>query len=91
MKFSVERNWVEVVGTIWMPSVTAAMRYDLSAYDVANIGTPTRENVEDWLSCHSGDFQHVADFHAIVGETEIPWQSEENECVYWDCMEPVEA
>lgn len=84
MKFTIERNWVEVVGTIWMPAVTCGQRIDLSRYDMDNIGEPTRENVEQWLSTHTGDFQSIQDFHAIIGEVEIPWATEEGELAYCD-------
>lgn len=86
MKFTIERNWIEVVGVIWMPAVTCGQRISLSSYDMENIGEPTRENVEQWLMTHTGDFQSVTDFSATIGETVIPWASEENECVYADCM-----
>ncbi len=87
MQFVVERNWIEAIGPIWWPAgQICAMRYDLSAHDVDNIGEVTRENVEQWLATHSGDFQHVKDFYAAVGETEISWQDEENEFTYTDCM-----
>ena len=89
MKFTVERNWVDVLGIIWMPAVEAGHRHDLSRYDMNNIGEPTRENVEQWLTTHSGDLQRVIDFHAVVGEVEIPWEKEENEIKYSDCMEGV--
>ena len=87
MKFTIERNWIEAIGPIWWPAgAICAMRYDLSAYDMENIGEATRENVEQWLATHSGDFQHVEDFYAAIGETEIPWEKEENEFTYADCM-----
>ena len=86
MKFTVERNWVEVVGYIWMPNVKAAQRIKLSGYDMHNIGEPTRENVEHWLSLNAGDFSEVTDFSATIGETVIPWTDEENELTYFDCL-----
>jgi len=86
MKFTIERNWIEVIGVIWLPPITCAKRIDLSPYDMENIGEPTRENVEQWLCTHAGDFQSITDFHAIVGETDIPWATEENEFTYFDCM-----
>lgn len=87
------RRWahVDVVGKIWMPMTTAAMRYELSDYDLENIGEFTRENVEDWLGTHSGDFSSVADFSAVCGNVEIPWESEENEMTFVDCMYPAEV
>jgi hypothetical protein len=91
MKITIERNWIDILGVIWLPPITAAMRKDLRQYDIDNIGEPTRENVEQWLASNAGDFQAVKDFHAVIGETEIPWASEENEFAYSDCMEPQEA
>lgn len=86
MKFTVERNWIDVFGIIWLPPITAATRYNLDSYKMNNIGEPTRENVGKWLDTNAGDFQKIIDFRAIVGETEIPWASEENEIMYNDCM-----
>jgi len=86
MKFTVERNWIELIGTIWMPAVTCAQRIDLTRGDMKNIGAPSRENVEQWLTTHSGDFQSVDDFSATIGEVVIPWSNEESEFTYSDCM-----
>lgn len=90
MKITLERNWIEVIGRIWLPPVMCAQRIDLSAYDLENIGEPTRENVDQWLSTHTGDFQSVKDFYAVIGETVIDWEDPESECVYTDCMCPCE-
>lgn len=90
MKFTVERNWIDVVGRIWMPPVMCAMQYNLSAHDLSSIGEPTQDNVQSWLDTHAGDFQSIEDFHAIIGETEINWQTEESESIYNDCMCPEE-
>jgi hypothetical protein len=86
MKFTIERNWIDVVGKIWMPAVTCSQRIDLRAYDLENIGEPTRENVDAWLATHTGDFQSITDFHAIIGEVEIPWATEEGELAWFDCQ-----
>jgi hypothetical protein len=86
MKFTIERNWIEVIGRIWMPPVICAQHIDLSSYDIKNIGEATRENVENWLGSHTGDFQSIKDFHAVVGETDIPWNDEDSEFTYQDCM-----
>jgi hypothetical protein len=86
----VRAAYVEVLGTIWMPMTTAGTRYELSNYDLENIGEFTRENVDQWLGTHAGDFSSVKDFHAVCGEQEIPWESEENELEYCDCMYPSE-
>lgn len=96
MKFTVERNWIEMVGPIWMPATTAAMRKDLSDYDIRNITeiardlfdseVITRDAIEHWLSLNSGDFSGIDDFYAVIGETEFPWGDEESVCTYLDCM-----
>jgi hypothetical protein len=82
------RAYVDVVGPIWMPPIKAASTYQLSDYDLDNIGEFTRENIERWLCTHAGDFQYVTDFHAVCGTTEIPWATEDSECTFSDCMYP---
>ncbi len=90
MRYLVERNFVQVIGTIWMPSATCAMEYPLSARDIANIGRFTRDNVETWLSANSGDFQSIQDFAATIGDEWVEWDSEESEITFNDCMSPPE-
>jgi hypothetical protein len=85
---SVRRAYVDVVGPIWMPAVQAATTYNLSDYDLENIGEFNHDNVERWLCTHAGDFQYVADFHAVCGTTEILWANEESELLFSDCMFP---
>ena len=88
MQFTVERNWIDVLGTIWLPAITCGQQINLTAYDMDNIGEPSRDNVEQWLGTHAGDFQSIEDFHAVLGETEIPWNDEDHECQFNDCMYP---
>lgn len=83
-------NQIEVIGTIWMPASTCAMTYKLTAHDIENIGELTRENVQKWLDTHSGDFQSIEDFHADIGDFDSPWEHEESECTFNDCMFPSE-
>ena len=83
-------NQIEVIGTIWMPASTCAMTYKLTAHDIENIGELTRENVQKWLDTHSGDFQSIADFHADIGDFDSPWEHEESELTFNDCMFPSE-
>jgi len=99
MRYTVKLSYVDVVGNIWMPNAPAAYRYTLSGYDVENIraygdGKITREAVDQWLSCHAGDFQSVTDFSASIedGETthDFDWSDEESEFTYNDCMFPEE-
>lgn len=86
LRYMVEHNFVQVVGTIWLPATTAAMEYTLTPHDVENIGEPTRDNVQDWLDSHVGDFQSIADFRASIGDVEIDWAEEESEFIYNDCV-----
>ena len=87
MRYMVERNFVTVLGYIWMPNnVLCSYRYPLSRHDVENIGEFTRDNVEQWLACHAGDFKHIVDFWASVGDKEIPFESEEHEMQYLDTL-----
>lgn len=86
MRCIIERNFVQVIGTIWYPPVTATMEYRLTRHDCEMIGDFTRENVERWCATHCGDFQSIDDFYATIGDKEIMWQSEESEMIYNDCM-----
>jgi hypothetical protein len=81
-----------------MPAIQAAQEYVLSDYDVNNCkdseGLITRDSVEQWLCTHSGDFQKLDDFSASIeldGQTiDIPWNNEEAEFAFGDCMYPCE-
>lgn len=86
MRYIVERNFVRVLGTIWLVPIRAAMEYPLSRYDAENIGEFTRENVARWLLTHAGDFQHVEDFWATLGDAVIEWANPESEGIYFACV-----
>lgn len=98
MKYTVRTSEIDVVGTIWMPSVTAATTYTLTDSDVDNArddeGKLTRESVGLWLDSHSGDFAEVADFHASLEDgdetVDIPWAYEDSEYTFGDLMFPEE-
>lgn len=77
--------YVTILGRLWMGGI-ASIHKDLSDYDLGNIGEFTRENMEDWLTSHAGDFQEVIDFMAVCGKEEIPWSSEDNEMTYLDTI-----
>ena len=88
---------INVVGVHWgaylergslMPitEATAAYTYSLGEYELENIGKFTRENVQDWLDTHAGDFSVIKDFEAASGEVEIPWASEESDCLFFNMM-----
>lgn len=93
MRYVVRKSIVQMVGTIWMPSITAASTIEMSGYDVENArdenGEINRESVQRWLDCNAGDFSNVTDFFASIedgNETlEIPWADEDNEFIYSDC------
>ena len=96
MKFTIERNWIDILGRIWVPPSICAQRKELSRYDISCMemkinDVPSREEVENWLYINSGDFQEILDFHAIIGETEIPWKDPENELKYFDCWDNCEV
>lgn len=96
MKVLRRYSYVEVLGVIWLPQITAAAKIDLSTYDIGNMtneaGTIAREDLEQWLATQAGDFQSITDFAASIelgDETiDIPWTNEENEMSYNDCMYP---
>jgi len=89
--YTVDENYIEVIGSIWQPGIGPCVyRYELRPYDMENIGEPTRENVQSWIDKNAGDFKAVTDFHAVVGETDLPWGKEESELTYYDCMYPPE-
>lgn len=82
----IEKRYIEVVGEI----TTAYI--DLSLWNVFCIGKFTRENVHDWFAgylCRTrmmGDDWFV-DFHAVCGQQEIPWATEEARDLYARCVE----
>lgn len=92
----VRKDYIQVVGKIWWPiGSLAATQIPLSGYDVENIrdeetGEITRDDIEQWLCSHSGDFSEVVDFCASIGTEEYSWANEENELIYCDCMYPSE-
>jgi len=99
MKYIIKKSYVDVVGVIWMPPITAATRYDLNDYHIRNMmegeESCTREVVEQWLATNSGDFQSITDFSASIemednSTVNIPWNNEESECTFLDCMFPSE-
>ena len=92
MRQMVEKNFVQVLGCIWMPyGAKATYEYPLSAYDIENIKEFTRENVASWLAKNAGDFSSITDFYATTGDKEIPWQSEDNELTYQDITYPLDC
>jgi len=92
MKLLIKKSVVWVVGHIWMPNTQSAYQYELTSHDISNIaenGTITRDNVEQWINSHCGDFRTIEDFSASIelGEDtlDFPWENEDSECIYNDC------
>ena len=90
MRYLVERNLVQVIGSIWQPGATCAMEYTLSQHDVDSMGPFNRTNVLSWLDTHAGDFQSIDDFRATIGDDFLEWEREESEITFNDCMSPPE-
>jgi len=92
--YTVKEHYVLVIGKIWMSAVTCAMEYKLTQYDIDNMkdeaGKINREDVEQWLCTHSGDFQCIADFRAMIDNVDPPfvseWEHAESEYTFSECM-----
>ena len=82
--YTVVTRDVFVIGRLWMGG-KATCKYTLPE----NVPS-TREDIQEWLDTHAGDFQEVIDFRASIGEVEIPFLDQENEMLYWDINDPVE-
>lgn len=86
--------YIQFIGRIWMPAMVCAQEKTLSSYDLENLGEWTRDNVEQWLFTHSGDFREIIDFAADFSRNgkdwESPWNQEDSECVFLDSMYPAE-
>ena len=55
---------------------TAASEYDAPLMN-------TRAEIEHWVGIHGGDFADIIDFAALP---EIPFESKDNEMLFWDLM-----
>ena len=95
MRYTVTKSIIQVIGKIWMPAVTAAMQYEVTAHDIQNMadektGHVTRELVDRWIVLHTGDFQTIIDWRAdlAVGDEDIvyDWKVADSEMIYNDCM-----
>lgn len=95
MQYTVTKNIVQVIGKIWMPTITAAQEYTLSDLDLKQYGidkvNPNRESVFRWILTNTGDFQSIDDFRADIGENKVlDWKDPESEYTFNDCMFPSE-
>jgi hypothetical protein len=78
MKYTVRTSYLDVLGKMWMPHVTASLHIPLNGYDIDNIigysneandsakNGITREGVELWLNTHTGDFSEITDFTGSI-------------------------
>lgn len=99
MRYTVRKSYIDVVGYIWMPNVVASLRITLTAYDLDNMrpedGPITRDDVDQWLASHAGDFREVIDFYATIEDgdqsLEFDWATEDGETAYLDSVSEVDA
>jgi hypothetical protein len=77
---TLERPYIEIVGGIGL------FRPQLDKADLDCIGEFTRENVLTWMNSHRGPdwvgILPVEDFHAVCGDIDIPWATEEARLCY---------
>lgn len=52
---------------------------------MADIDGHTRAHVESWLKNHTGDFQKIIDFTAVIGEVKISWEKKDSEVKFQNC------
>ena len=87
---------ISVIGPIWWPNgAVCSLEIPLGSREIEQIrdygeGEITRDAVEDWLGCHSGDFQSVTDFRADISAGEddylFDWADPESDAVYLDTL-----
>jgi hypothetical protein len=74
--------YIEIVGAV------ARYGFELTDNDLREIGEFTRENVFKWMkSSHSPSVFEVGvygceDFHAVCGDLDIPWATEESKLYF---------
>ncbi len=73
--WTMSKNYIEILGAIGL------WRRELSKADLCSIGEFTRDNVLAWMERQTGTdwvgILHVEDFHAVCGDVDIPWATEE--------------
>jgi hypothetical protein len=68
------RAYIEIVATV------CSWRFDLDPFDLWTIGEFTREDISSWLDkCPRFEIgvYGYEDFHAVCGDIDIPWATEE--------------
>ena len=87
---------ISVIGPIWWPTgAVCSLEFPLGPFEIQQIrdygdGEITRDGVEDWLGCHSGDFQSVTDFYADISDGDedylFDWSDPASEVTYMDTI-----
>jgi len=74
------RAYIEFVGGV------AVYRHELTDSELREIGRFTRGNVLMWLKSHTtldwDGFLPIEDFHAVCGDIDIPWATEEAKATF---------
>ena len=81
-RYTVITYEVYVVGKGWYGQTIA------TTYTLPKNIEPIRDAIEQWLCTNSGDFQSISDFGASIDDIEIPFETEEGECIWHNCMFP---
>ena len=72
--------YIEYLGGI------AVGRHDLDDAELRSIGKFTRKNVVRWFDSHTGPdwvgFTPLQDFHAVCGDIDIPWATEDGKMLW---------
>ena len=67
--------YIEILGAV------AQTRFNLNQTDLRSIGEFTRENISNWMkrqrSTNWLGLLPVEDFHAVCGDIDIPWTTED--------------
>lgn len=79
--------YIELVSTV------AVRRHILNDGELREIGSFISGNVRMWLDGHKGldwmEYVPVEDFHAVCGDIDIPWATEEAKRIFYKCYAPL--
>lgn len=98
------QTWVDiqVVGKGWYGQTLATeMTVKIGNGPFLTNIQPTKDDIEDYLTSHTGDFKSITDWAAVAyhqerktgittttDETVKEWDSEDDDCTFLDCMYP---
>lgn len=78
--------WPEMTAYIEIVGAVAMRRHNLSAGELREIGPFTRGNVLMWLDNQRSldwvGYQPVRDIHAVCGDIDIPWATEDGKQIF---------